>query len=245
MADSQKPIRITPVDTSKLLQSMAQASKTIQGMAQASKITSALAGSQASKITSALAGSQKLMRIASGAEFQKAAALANSRKLAFTPVDTSKLLQGITPVDTSKLLQGITPVDTSKLLQSVFSVLESAMMVPGAEADSGVASAAVAAPCRTPLLPGVANPWEQIRQWDLQGWIVFVTLIVTVVGVLLAAAQLRPQPGIAPEDLERIIRIIRENDRTTSTTTPYMPSPPCNSKSTRPLDGEKHHARSG
>jgi hypothetical protein len=93
---------------------------------------------------------------------------------------------------------------------------------------------------KAPLFPGLMNPWQQVRCWDLQAWIIFLTFLVTVAGLLVAMEQSRPQVGLSPEDLEKVIRIIQENEGpNTGKSAPSSTNAPTRSKSPRWLDGEK------
>jgi hypothetical protein len=86
------------------------------------------------------------------------------------------------------------------------------------------------------------DPWEQVRFWDLQAWITFLAFLVAVAGLLVAIGQSRPQVGLSPEELEKVIRIIQERQEPkTSTPAPNSSTAPTRSKPTRPLDGEKGH----
>jgi len=132
------------------------------------------------------------------------------------------------------------PMVDARLFEAALNILETTMAVPGDARDGGVASVAVAIPGSVPLFPGLTDPWQQIRHWDLKDWIAFLGLIVAIVGILVVVGQPRPQAVIAPEDVERIMRIIQqENGRTTSTVTPTTSNAPSMPRSTRPLDGGK------
>jgi hypothetical protein len=97
-------------------------------------------------------------------------------------------------------------------------------------------------PARAPLFPGLMDSWEQVRFWDLQAWITFLAFLVAVAGLLVAIGQSRPQVGLSPEELEKVIRIIQEHQKPkTSTSAPNSSTAPTRSKPTRPLDGEKGH----
>jgi hypothetical protein len=177
--------------------------------------------------------------------------LAEARSVAVRPVDTSRLMLGLGEVGkVSRMLAearsvAVRPVDTSRLMRSMVEALETAMVVTAAAADGGVASAAVVAPGSAPLFPGLANPWQQIRHWDLQDWITFITLILTAVGIVLTVEQERFQSRIGPEELERITRIIQQSGGTTTTVVPTTSSPPSTSKSPQQLKGDKDGPRTG
>ena len=86
------------------------------------------------------------------------------------------------------------------------------------------------------------DPWEQVRFWDLQAWITFLAFLVAVAGLLVAIGQSRPQVGLSPEELEKVIRTIQEHQEPkTSTPAPNSTTASSRSKPTRPLDGEKGH----
>jgi hypothetical protein len=199
--------------------------------------------------------SVRLPVIVFNVDMQRAArVVADAQRVRMRPVwDTEKMRQSMAAVAGLQSALGVVadaqrvrmrPVwDTEKMRQSmaaVVSILETAVVVPRDVAtDAGPARVPVDIPGKTSLFPGLVNPWQQIREWDLLGWIVFLTLIVTAVGIVLGVAQPRSQVGVAPEDLELILRIIQEYERTTSTTSPASPHPPCSLRPTRPLDGER------
>lgn len=70
------------------------------------------------------------------------------------------------------------------------------------------------------------DPWEQVRFWDLQAWITF---LVALAGLLVAIGQSRPQVGLSPEELEKVIRIIQEHQEPKTST----PAPNSTTASTR------------
>jgi hypothetical protein len=75
-------------------------------------------------------------------------------------------------------------------------MLESSVAGPAEPTtDGGLASAAGALPGNAPLFPGLANPWQEVRNWELQVWVGF---FLTVVTILLAVAALRASGGLTP-----------------------------------------------
>jgi hypothetical protein len=131
-------------------------------------------------------------------------------------------------------------LDTQRMAEIAQGVLESRITgsaEPGT--DGGLASAAVALPANAPLFPGLANPWQQVRNWEVRDWVAF---FLTVVTILLAVAQLRAPGGLTPQEIEHIIRSVQENASTSSTTpTPTAVPPSTRKVSTRSvpsLDGE-------
>jgi hypothetical protein len=124
-------------------------------------------------------------------------------------------------------------LDTQRMAEIAQSILESSIAGPGEPTtDGGLASAAVALPGNAPLFPGLANPWQQVRNWELQVW---VGLFLTVVTILLAVAALRAPRSLTPQEVEQIVRIVQESARTSSTTpTPTTVPPSTTTSSTTP-----------
>jgi len=115
-------------------------------------------------------------------------------------------------------------LDTQRMAEIAQGILESSIAGPGEPTtDGGLASAAVALPGNAPLFPGLADPWQQVRNWELQVWVGF---FLTVVAILLAVAPLRAPRGLTPQEVEQIIRSVQESARISSTTPTSTTVPP-------------------
>jgi hypothetical protein len=118
-------------------------------------------------------------------------------------------------------------LDAQRMAEIAQGVLESEAVGSGeSTTDGGLANAAVALPGNAPLFPGLANPWQQVRNWELKVWVGF---FLTVATILLAVAQLRGSAGITPQEVERIIRSVQESAWTSSTTSTSTTAPPSTS----------------
>jgi hypothetical protein len=124
-------------------------------------------------------------------------------------------------------------LDTQRMAEIAQGILESSTTDPGEPTtDGGLASAAVALPGNAPLFPGLANPWQQVRNWELKDWVGF---FLTVVTILLAVLALRAPRGLTPQEVEQIIRTVQESARTSSTTpTATTVAPSTTTSSTTP-----------
>jgi hypothetical protein len=115
-------------------------------------------------------------------------------------------------------------LDTQRMAEIAQRILESNIAGPGEPTTDGdPASAAVALPGNAPLFPGLANPWQQVRNWELQAWVGFFLTVVTIV---LAVAALRAPRGLTPQEVEQIIRSVQESARISSTTPTPTTVPP-------------------
>jgi hypothetical protein len=120
-------------------------------------------------------------------------------------------------------------LDTQRMAEIARGILESGIVGPGAPTtDGGPASAAVVLPGNAPLFPGLANPWQQVRNWELQVWVGFFLTVVTIV---LAVAALRAPRGLTPQEVEQVIRSVQESARISSTTPTPTTVPPSTTKS--------------
>jgi hypothetical protein len=80
---------------------------------------------------------------------------------------------------------------------------DATIAVPSTATTGNLAVLDGSVPAPAPLFPGLMDPWEQIRSWDLQAWITFLAFLVAVAGLLVAMGQSRPQGGLSPKDLRR------------------------------------------
>jgi hypothetical protein len=124
---------------------------------------------------------------------------------------------------------------TERMAEIAQGILESSIAGPGEPTtDGGLASAAVALPGNAPLSPGLANPWQQVRNWELQVWVGF---LLTVLTILLAVAALRAPRGLTSQEVEQIIRSVQESVRISSTTPTPTTVPVASSPSPRSAGG--------
>ena len=179
--------------------------------------------------------------------------LADVQKLTIRPLPDPKLIRFPTGAETvAKVLADvqkltIRPLPDPKLVADlVLTMLGTTLLVPEEAATDGGLAGAVAAP-KLPLLPGLANPWQQVRYWEVKDWLAFVAFVLAIVSTVLA---LRPPAGLIRADVEDIIRTVQESARTASTTScTNSPSTTVSPSSTRPTNstipsshGEHDHA---
>jgi hypothetical protein len=132
--------------------------------------------------------------------------------------------------------------DVQGVVEVAQGLADATIAVPSTATTRSLAVVDGSVPARAPLFPGLMDSWEQVRFWDLQAWITFLAFLVAVAGLLVAIGQSRPQVGLSPEELEKVIRIIQEHQEPkTSTPAPNSTTASTRSKPTRPLDGEKGH----
>jgi hypothetical protein len=181
-----------------------------------------------------------------------AQAMAGAYRVRMPPlVDTQKLVGSMFGGEFERIAQAMAdayraPVrprfDIQGVVEVAQSLADATIAVPSAPTTGSLAVVDGSVPAKAPLFPGLMDPWEQVRFWDLQAWIVFLTLLVAVAALLASMGQSRPQGGPSPEELETAIRIVQENrEPKTSTPAPNSSTAPTRSKPTRPLDGEKGH----
>jgi hypothetical protein len=188
-----------------------------------------------------------MVETASGAKMQELArTMVGAQRMVEPLVQMQKMVETASGAKMQELartvldLHGLaipTPLDTQRVAEVARSLL--ATMAASAEAamDEGAVRPAGAVSGRTPLFPGLANPWQQVRNWDLAQWI---ALILTVVTIMLAVAQLRPSGGLTPQEVEQIIRSVQEHATTSSVTPPSTTKPststvaPCTTKPSHP-----------
>jgi len=196
---------------------------------------------------------QKLVGSMFGGELQRAApAMAGAYRVRMPPLfDTQKLVGSIFGGEFERIAQAMVgayraPVrprfDVQGVVEVAQGLADATIAVPSTATTRSLAVVDGSVPARAPLFPGLMDPWEQVRFWDLQAWITFLAFLVAVAGLLVAIGQSRPQVGLSPEELEKVIRIIQERQEPkTSTPAPNSSTAPTRSKPTRPLDGEKGH----
>ena len=195
----------------------------------------------------------KVVEVGLGGEFQRAAqAMAGAYRVRMPPLfDTQKLVGSMFGGEFERIAQAMAdayraPVRPRFDVQGVVEVAQGladvTIAVPSTATTGSLAVVDGSVPAKAPLFPGLMDPWEQVRFWDLQAWIAFLAFLVAVAGLLVAIGQSRPQVGLSPEELEKVIRIIQEHQEPkTSTPAPNSSTAPTRSKPTRPLDGEKGH----
>jgi hypothetical protein len=195
----------------------------------------------------------KVVKVGLGGEFQRAAqAMAGAYRVRMPPLfDTQKLVGSMFGGEFERIAQAMAdayraPVrprfDVQGVVEVAQGLADATIAVPSTATTRSLAVVDGSVPARAPLFPGLMDPWEQVRFWDLQAWITFLAFLVAVAGLLVAIGQSRPQVGLSPEELEKVIRIIQERQEPkTSTPAPNSSTAPTRSKPTRPLDGEKGH----
>jgi len=200
----------------------------------------AMGGEKMQQMVSAAAGLDKITKI-----------MADSHRVRTPPVfDTKKLVRSMFGGELQRIAQGLAdayrmPIRSAFDFQGVVEVaqdlVDTTMTIPSTATTGSLAVIEGSVPAKAPLFPGLMNPWEQVRCWDLQAWIAFLAFLVAVAGLLVATGQSRPQ--LSSEELEKAIRIIQENQEPKmSPPVPNSTSTPTRSKSTQPLGGEKGHA---
>jgi hypothetical protein len=143
------------------------------------------------------------------------------------------------PAYNDKLFKGLTDFQFERAVEIAFRVVDAAADPSSMAAGGTPTSVPVDVPFREPLFPGLVDPWQQIRHWNLATWIAFVGVVATIVGILVTMGQARPQEGIGAEDIERIIRIIEQHPSPTSTAVPTTTNLPPSSKTSHALDSEQ------
>jgi hypothetical protein len=216
------------------------------------KVTKVVADTQRMRMRPLFEAS-KLIKVGLGGEFQRMAqAMAGAYRVRMPPLfDTQKLVGSMFGGEFERIGQAMAdayraPVRPRFNVQGVVEVAQdladATIAVPSTATTRSLAVVDGSVPARAPLLPGLMDPWEQVRFWDLQAWITFLAFLVAVAGLLVAIGQSRPQVGLSPEELEKVIRIIQEHQEPkTSTPAPNSTTASTRSKPTRPLDGEKDH----
>jgi hypothetical protein len=192
-----------------------------------------------------------LIEVGLGGEFQRTAqAMASAYRVQIPPLfDTQKLVGSMFGGEFERIAQAITgayrvPVrprfDVQGVVEVAQGLADATIAVRSTATTGSLAVVDGSVPAKAPLFPGLMDPWEQVRSWDLQAWIAFLTLLVTVAALLVAVGQSRSQGGLSLEQLETTIRIIQEHGESKkSTPAPYSSTAPTRSKPTQPLDGAK------
>ncbi len=183
-----------------------QVQQMVQMVAGAEVLKVARAAAESHRVTvGALPQVQQMVQMVAGAEVYKLArTLPNLQKLAIPTV-----------------------LDTQRIAEVARSILATITVPAEAAMDEGVVRAVGAVSGRAPLLPGLANPWQQVRSWDLKDW---VLLVLTMVTVLIMVAQLRSPACLTPQEVEQIIRSVQENATTSSMTPPSTTVSPSTTK---------------
>jgi hypothetical protein len=187
----------------------------------------------------------KVIKVGLGGELQRMAqAMAGAYRVRMPPLfDTQKLVGSMFGGEFERIAQAMAdayraPVRPRFDVQGVVEVAQglayATIAVRSTATTGSLAVVDGSIPTEAPLFPGLMDPWEQVRSWDLQAWIAFLTLLVTVAALLVAMGQSRPQGGLSPEELETAIRIIQENGEPKKSTPPPNSSTPTRSKPTRP-----------
>jgi hypothetical protein len=133
--------------------------------------------------------------------------------------------------------------DLQSVVEVAQGIVDATIAVPSNATTGSLTVVDGSVPAKAPLLPGLMNPWQQVRCWDLQAWITFLAFLVAVAGLLVAMEQSRPHVGLTPEDLEKVIRIIQEHEEpNTGRSVPSSTNAPTRPTSSRWLDGEKGRA---
>jgi hypothetical protein len=118
---------------------------------------------------------------------------------AFSKVTEALAFQKFTvSVYNEKLFKGLTDFQFERAVEIAVHVLGTATGPSGMAAAGDPTSVAVDDSGHEPLMPGLVDPWQQIRHWNLATWIA------------------RPQEGIEPEDIEKIIRIMQQSSPASS-----------------------------
>jgi hypothetical protein len=131
--------------------------------------------------------------------------------------------------------------DFQGVVEAAQDLVDATMTIPSTATAGSRTVIEGSVPAKAPLFPGLMNPWEQVRCWDLQAWIAFLAFLVAVAALLVTTGQSRPQLG--SEELEKAIRIIQENQEPKMRPpAPTSTTAPTRSKPTQPLGGEKGRA---
>jgi hypothetical protein len=222
-----------------------------QAMAEAHRASMRPALDASKAIKFGVGGEQMRQMMAAAAGLDKIAKImADSNRVRMPPLfDTQKLVGPMFGGEFQRIAQGMAdayqvPVrprfDVQGVVEVAQGIVEATIVVPSNATTGSLAVVDGSVPAEAPLFPGLMNPWQQVRCWDLQAWIAFLTFLVAVAGLLVAMEQSRPQVGLRPEDLEKVIRIIQENkEPSTGKFAPSTTNAPTRPKSARWSDGEK------
>jgi hypothetical protein len=130
-------------------------------------------------------------------------------------------------------------LDAPGVVEVAQSIMDATIAVPNNATTGSLAVVDGSVPAKAPLFPGLMNPWQQVRYWDLQNWFTVLGFLVAVAALLVAMGQSCPQVGLSLKDLEKAIRVIQENANPDSGKSSTSTSGSNTPKSTRSLDGEK------
>jgi hypothetical protein len=207
----------------------------------------------ASKVIKFGVGGEKMRQMmAAAAGLDKIAKImADSNQVRLPPLfDTQKLVGSMFGGEFERIAQAMAdayrvPVrprfDVQGVVEVAQGLVDATIAVPSTPTTGSLAVVDGSVSAKTPLFPGLMNPWEQVRCWDLQAWITFLAFLVAAAGLLVSMGQSRPQGGLSPEELETAIRIQENREPKTSAPVPNSTTSATRSKPTRPLDGEKGH----
>jgi hypothetical protein len=222
-----------------------------QAMAEAHRVSMRPAFDASKMIRIGLGGKKMRQMMAAAAGLDKIPKImADGYRVRTPPLfDTKKLIGPMFGGEFQRIAQGMAdayqvPVrprfDVQGVVEVAQGIVEATIVVPSNATTGSLAVVDGSVPAEAPLFPGLMNPWQQVRCWDLQAWIAFLTFLVAVAGLLVAMEQSRPQVGLRPEALEKIIRIIQENEEpSTGKFAPSTTNAPTRPKSARWSDGEK------
>ena len=241
MAEAHRASMRPALDASKVIRFGVGGEQMRQAMAAAAgldKVTKVVADTQRMRMRP-LFKTSKLIKVGLGGEFQPMAqAMAGAYRVRMPPLfDTQKLVGSMFGGEFERIAQAMAdayraPVRPRFNVQGVVEVAQgladATIAVPSTATTRSLAVVDGSVPARAPLLPGLMDPWEQVRFWDLQAWITFLAFLVAVAGLLVAIGQSRPQVGLSPEELEKVIRIIQEHQEPKTSTLPLtlrLPQP--------------------
>jgi hypothetical protein len=145
---------------------------------------------------------------------------------AFANLDTSRMVREAFPRfdNTAMMREAFKVFEPSQLQRAVVNARD-LLEAEGFGLDDLTAARgpiAGSASARAPLLPGLADPWGQIRNMQLKDWI---PIWISLVGLLLAWMALHPQSCLSPEEIEQVVRTVQAGVTTTSVTSPTTKAP--------------------
>ena len=241
MAEAHRASMRPALDASKVIRFGVGGEQMRQAMAAAAgldKVAKIVADTQRMRMRP-LFDTSKVVKVGLGGEFQRAAqAMAGAYRVRMPPLfDTQKLVGSMFGGEFERIAQAMAdayraPVRPRFDIQGVVEVAQgladATIAVPSTATTGSLAVVDGSFPAKAPLFPGLMDPWEQVRFWDLQAWIAFLAFLVAVAGLLVAIGQSRPQVGLSPEELEKVIRIIQEHQEPKTSTLPLtlrLPQP--------------------
>ncbi|HEY3023334.1 MAG TPA: hypothetical protein VGK11_06855 [Actinomycetota bacterium] len=235
-----RTVQLRPLfDTKKLVGPMfgGELQRAAQAMAEAHR-ASMRPAFDASKMIRAGLGGEKMGQMMAAAGLDKIAKIMADSYQVRVPLlfDTQKLVGPMFGGELQRIAQGMAgayrvPVrplfDVQGVAEVAQSILDAAIAVPSKATTGTLTVVDGSVPAKARLFPGLMDPWQQVRCWDLQDWITFLGFLVAVAALLVAIGQSRPQENGEPN---------------TTTFAPSSTSVPTRPKSTRPLEGEKGRA---